>query len=388
MQCSKKKMSVYLPARLVTGYRWYILYYQTNPDTGNRERFRDTCDLNRIKNLRDRKKRAQELISEINSKLHYGYPFVKIASELMETPICEAIDIACALKCQSDRFDTRKTYKTGRNIFKLFLEQKGMLKLPVSKFSISNAIQFMDYLVSERKVANKTYNNYIILLHSMMADLLKRKYIDVNPFTGIAKKKATQKLRISIDEKNKAILIHYIRQNDKVLFLGILLLYFTFIRPAEMRRLKIKDIDLKRRMIAMDGEQTKNRRIAIKTIPDAMIDLLTECMDALKDYPGNYLIFGQNLKPHPTKSAGRNTLNNKHKKIMRSLFEKGIIDDITGISFYSWKDTGVQNYLDMQINMYELMRQLGHADLETTQIYAEKRAMINHSIKSNAPSIM
>lgn len=381
-------MSTYLPARLQEGYRWYIIYYQTNPDTGIRARFRETYDLNRIKNLRERKKRANEIVAEINSKLHFGYPYVKLESELAETAMTKAIDIALEVKCQSDRPDTRKTYKTARNTFKLFLKAQNMCQLPIGKLTGAHAIQYMDYLVRERGISNLTYNNYITQMHSLMNELIKREYISTNPFAGIKKKKATQKLRNGIDDINKAIIIQYIKDNDKVLFLAILLLYYTFIRPAEMRRLRIKDINLKRRMISMDGAQTKNRRIAIKTIPDTMLEYLTECMDSLKDYPGNYLIFGKGMKPHESIPSGSNTMNDRHKRLIRKLFAAGVVDDISGLSIYSWKDTGVQNYLEVQVNMYELMRQLGHADLETTQIYAEKRSLINPSIKMNAPDIM
>ena len=52
----------FISARLVRGYRWYIIFYQEDPHTGKLERFRPTFDLNRIPSLRERLRKAKSHI--------------------------------------------------------------------------------------------------------------------------------------------------------------------------------------------------------------------------------------------------------------------------------------------------------------------------------------
>ena len=54
--------------------KWYIEFYQTNPLTGKMDRFRQTPQLNRIKDLRLRAKYAHEIEAEINLRLPLALP--------------------------------------------------------------------------------------------------------------------------------------------------------------------------------------------------------------------------------------------------------------------------------------------------------------------------
>lgn len=66
----------YLAARLaIKKDRWEIVFYQTDPTDGKRKRHRETGDLNRIKDLRERKKQACALVTKINAMLPEGYPY-------------------------------------------------------------------------------------------------------------------------------------------------------------------------------------------------------------------------------------------------------------------------------------------------------------------------
>ena len=72
----------YLPARLVRGLsRWYILYYQVNPATNQRERFRETYDLNRIVDINERLMRAEKIIEQLNARLPLGFPFESVDAQ-------------------------------------------------------------------------------------------------------------------------------------------------------------------------------------------------------------------------------------------------------------------------------------------------------------------
>lgn len=82
----------YLPARLVKGKdRWYILFYQTDPKTGDWKRFRPTYNLNRILNIKERTRLGNRIVKEVNKLLPEGWPLVD-QSDPMNTNILAAYD--------------------------------------------------------------------------------------------------------------------------------------------------------------------------------------------------------------------------------------------------------------------------------------------------------
>lgn len=381
-------MSTYIPARLVVGSRWYIIYYQVNPDTGERERFRETYDLNRIKNKKDRKVRALQIIDEINTKLVYGYPYLKMESERKETPLYKAIELARDIKCQSDRKRTRDMYRSMCNLFLAWAKVDGLLEMPIGKFNSEHALNFMDHVIMDRKVGARTYNNNLLQMKALINELIARNYIDKNPFQFIKKKKETDKIRRAFSNMEKQAIAEHLYKNDRVLFFCVILQYYCFIRPAEMRRLQFQDIKLSKGVVTLPGIITKNHKNGMVTIPDVMMPLLADCLSAFSNTPVHYLIFGEGVKPHPNKECGHNTLNWRHTKVMEFLFKTGKIGEYTGLSLYSWKDTGVQDVMDQQVNLWELMMQLRHSNLETTQKYADKHMKVNHQIKLKAKSLI
>ena len=53
---------------------------------------------------------------------------------------------------------------------------------------------------------------------------------------------------------------NYLKGNDKGLLLAVSLCYYCGLRPSEIRRLKVGDIDLKKGVIILDGTETKNKK--------------------------------------------------------------------------------------------------------------------------------
>ena len=312
----------YLPADLrITKQGWYILFYQTNPVTGKRQRFRNTFDLNRIKDKKLRKLRAAQIIQEINTLLPFGYPFKASFNKEKHMPLLEAFDMAHTVKCQTDRKRTAQMYDSIKRIFTEFVGQKGLVHYSISEFSGKEAMQFMDWLVLERKIGPRTYNNYLIRLKSIFNALIEREHIYENPFSKIKKKPQPEKKRRTFTNEEKQIVATYIRENDPWLYLGLLLQYYCYIRPIELRRLRFKHFNLKQGTIHMPSDITKNKKQRNVTIPAIIMDYFQE--EAFTKWPLDYLIFGVGMLPHPDKSCSHNTMNYRHKQILEKLERVG-----------------------------------------------------------------
>lgn len=371
----------FLPARLVKAKQaWYIVFYQTHPHTGIRIRHRKKLGINLIKDKRHRELYARQLIQEINLKLPLGYPYEmeqKLTVHLL--PVGQALEKALRIKNMSEREKTRSTYKSVVGVFQDYLRTHQLQELPISHFDGLHALRFMDYLLEQRGLANRTYNNYKVFMSSLFNELVKRKYLVENPFKAIRKRAVHGKERRAFSAAEKTLIGHRIYENDKWLFLAVVLQYYCFIRPSsELRRLRRWHFDLVQGIISMPGSITKNGKEGIVTIPDLILPFVRE---QLQRIPGNHLIFGKGVRPHPSIACGRNTLHYRHKQILQELHRKGLLKDIQGLTFYSWKDTGALELFRQKVNILEIMRQLRHTDLSTTQRYCNSLYIVNKEIK-------
>lgn len=370
----------FMPARLVKGRRWYIEFYQTHPVTKSRDRVREYCQMNRIKDLSERQNFAIRYINELNTKLlPYGYPFVEVAQLPANISVEDAVSLALRIKSRSDRSKTGGTYGTVVKYFLSYVRKIGREHSQLKEFSFRDAMMFMDHIIIDKKISARTYNNYRMFLTALWNELIERAYITDNPWSKIKKQKATDKNRLMLSNRDAQIILDEAHSSHRMIFLSILLLYYCFIRPEEQRRMRVHMIDLVNGSIYLPGDITKNKKSEMITIPKAIIPYLEDI--GLRKWHRNDYIFGSNLKAHPTRQCGANALNLHHKKILDRLSQQKKLHSINGISIYSWKDTGAMALIRAGIDAYEVMRQMRHSDLSTTQKYLKSLSNINTNIR-------
>ncbi|NOX64612.1 MAG: tyrosine-type recombinase/integrase [Chlorobi bacterium] len=370
----------YTPARLVKGVAyWYIVWYERDLDQKIVHRLRKSFNLASVQNKRDREKHASQHIERINKKLAAGH-FEKLKIYRSENvyevfSLSEAFKSAIDVKMLSDRQKTREVYLSRKRVFLNYIESKKVENMPVREFSNNHALRYLDHLVQHRNIGPQTYNNYIVSMRALFYEMARRGMIDKdkNPFVGIQKRKVGKKIRRAFTHDEVAIITKHVFKTDRFLALQIVLLYHCFIRPIEARRLRIRDIDINNGIIKMPGSITKNWDDAILTLPDIIMPWLRGL--GLEKYPGPYLIFGTGGEPHPTKSISHNTMNKRHKKVLTTLQRSGLLNNIEGLSLYSWKDTGNQHLARSNVNIMSVRDQNRHKSLETTNIYMQKNKL-------------
>lgn len=367
-------------ARLVEGDdRWYILFYQTDPNNLHlgRQRFRPTYDLNTIIDIKERRKLALEIVADINLKLKAGWPFDKKKG----LTLIGAIEMARKIKIEATkRAKTEEHYDSMSRVFVQYLHEHRLEKAFLEDFHRADAVQFLDRSRVSRKLGNRTLNNYRDNMRALFNELKERELIAVNPFCDIQKRKNHAKQRRAFSDYERSAVAAHIREKDRMLFLGVLLQFHCFIRPVELRRLRFHHIHLDEGLIRIEGDLTKNWQDAIITIPDEIIPFLRNF--GLDQYNQGWLVFGENVKPHPFKACGKNTMNRRHNAYLKELQERGVLIRIQGLSFYSWKDTGAIQLFKSKVDMLEIMRQLRHESLNTTQDYCNSLYVVNKEIKA------
>jgi len=365
----------YLPARLVRGHRWYIVYYTKNPVNQEWTRERKTFRLNRIKDKRQRAILAASIIDDLNSKLPAGWPWNEIDPHLekKQMKIIDAIQLATKVKCITKRQATKTFYNSHSRSLIRWIEKEKLQHLKIISFNKNHALAYLDHALINRGISNTTYNVYLKAYRAMWSALLDRNYIIGNVWTTVEKRRAEVKKREPFTASELQLIAETAAKKDIMLLLSINLLLYCFLRNSEQRRLKIKDIDLQNGYINITPDTAKMHIHRRPVIPDVMMSIFKKL--ELDKLPGNYFLFGSKFKPHPAKQCGRNEFGRRMKLITKELgFDKEK-------TFYSLKDSGAIELLKEGINIISIMNQLGHTSLNTTQIYLQKFNS-NDSIKS------
>lgn len=386
----KKLLPSYEPARLVKGAdRWYIAFYAPGPN-GKRKKYRPTFNLNRIHNLKDREKRAHRLVQLVNAWLEAGRPaweFDELEAmqigqladmSLARTPVKEALVYIRDLKISGARKDSAKTYRSISRLFLAFMDSRGWGRIEIGSIIRVHAAAYLDHCLVDRKVSNTTYNNNLLILHSMFQALFERGYSDHNAFAGIKYRKYEKKKRRNFTPEEARRVIARIMREDELLFLGLILQYSCFLRPAELLRLRFRNIDLADGSILVESEQAKTHRERLITIPDEFIPYFP--VRWMERFPDHYLIFGQGLAPHPDTPAGKSSMYRRHQKILQRMKKGGELGDVAGLTWYSWKDTGITDALE-DLPILFVQDQAGHSSPKMTLKYRH-RARVNEKIKT------
>ena len=361
-------------ARVVDGYRTYIEYWSQNPITGKLERFRETYGLNRIHDKKERLERAEELKDQINFRLPQGFPFKQETAKdrIDGQKLMDGIDFAYKLKCQTDSLASLRTYKSTHKLFTQWIERKGYQSMLLFEFEFKHAREYMDYWILEKNVSNNTYNGKRVRIMSMFQELVDREFIEVNPFSKIKRKKKTKKIREVFDKREMQLISTYYKKNKPWMYKAMLLQFYCFIRPVELRRLKFHHFDLENGLIRFKGKDTKNNDDGTITIPKAILkDFINK---EFAYHPSNLFVFGSGLSPS-TKQCGEGSMNALHDRVMDKLKVNR-----PEISWYSWKDTGM-TILSEKLTPRELQKQARHSDLSITEVYLHNNGKAIQGVK-------
>jgi integrase len=274
--------------------------------------------------------------------------------------------------------ETGLDYKSYVHNFMDYLRHINKQHILGTEFSRKLALEYSDYLLIEKRHANITRNNNMRAMKSLFYILTDRAYLKENVFSDIKKLREAQKRRKVFSETECSLIVNYVKKSNPALLTAIYACYFCALRRTELLRLKVEDIDLENGYILIDGTDTKNGRNGSIIIPQQFLDYLRDIR--INQYPKHYFVFGQKIAPSATK-CGKNTIPTAHRTMLRLLAEYGLLDDIEGKSFYSWKDTAARDMIRAGITAPDLQKHFRHKDLNTTQRYFESFGVNNNTVR-------
>lgn len=357
---------------------WYVFYQFTDLFTGQTIRKQNRGGINYYKTKDERIRRANAVRKHWRQELENGSnPFIKdnVSKMPYDYTIGEAFEKMLSLKLPSLGKRAKETYTHVNKIFVTWLKTKKLYHVPTMNFN--QASEYMDYLTSEKKYSGRTHNDHLIILKVFINAMIEREWITKNPFKKVKRLETTIGRNLAYSEDEKVLLKDHLYNIDRQMYYFSQIMYYCFIRRSELAKLKVGDFDLVNNTITIPAGVSKNKTQESVVIPVGLDPVLKEMK--LSQYHKNDYVFGSLLmrSPHPYKNHNHiSTRHNKHLEKLGIDKEKGL---------YSWKHSGVcVAYYATGKDIYSVMRQLRHRDLNTTQIYLKSLGLIQNDVFRNA----
>jgi integrase len=267
--------------------RWYVYYSFVNPETGKLERQAPIYDaVNSFDTLRLRNKAIKVLRDAVEVVLENGYnPFetnnTLITTETKSYNIPDATEFVLKLKKNSLKESSYKDFESRIKRFKKWLLNNGFNGRYMTDVNKLVVIQYLNHVQLESSASNR--NNTRSNLSLFFQALEDNHIIDVNFISKIPVLKTKPERHKTYSTEIEYKLFEYLELHNPELLLFIKFVSYNFLRPIEVCRLKIGDIDIQGKRLFV---RAKNKAVKIKIIPEI---LLNELPNLGELNPDNYL---------------------------------------------------------------------------------------------------
>ena len=367
--CSKNseinKLKGWTPPVFHQASECYVSFTAFCPETGKMKLKK--IMLGRIKSKRLQREKARQIMQHLTEKLLDGWnPWIEAVSPTEYTLWDDVVLkyeqwLAKMAKENGYRMETVASYMSYMKVLKDWIADKNVHY--IYQFDRRVVGKFLDYVFVERNNTLQTRNNYLAWIKTFAKYLVQRSYVPKNPTEGfqMVMRSARFKNRDTIDECNLQRLKEYLEKNNRHYLLATYILYYTFLRPREMSLLKIEDINIKKQLILVHGDNAKNHVDAAVTLPKKILLLMVEL--GVFNSPGSYYLFSNDFKPGA---------EYRSEKSFRDYWLHHVRRDLKfpeRYKFYSLKDTGITNMLRQHVDTVSVRDQARHSSIDITNIY-------------------
>jgi|GEM_PF-6946770 len=358
---------------------WFIHFRYTNPETGARKQFRFKKGINYFDTAEERRKAARDLAKELKELLKEGWnPWKneieqpKMLSELMQE--------MWELKQIGLEKDSIRTYVYKYRHWTAWLKATSYGNMGIQQFTTEHAFEYIDHCAREGHTG-AYFNSYRNMAFSLFEMLKKRKKIKDNPFAETTNQPKNDPSAVIFTPAQIRLVRNYTSRKYPELGVFLDYIYYTFMRPLELLRIKIKHIDFEQFRINLPSDIAKNDSQRVIVLPPALrkhIRDLRKNLQAIYDrynkiYPNvkleEYYIFGIYKKgagpqPSPRPYIKRDSITTMFREKVRKPLR--LSKEHTP---YVFKHSGVDAALSKGVSISGAMRQTGHKSLKSFQVY-------------------
>lgn len=378
--------------------KWFVYYSYRDAMTGKMIRFRIYNGFSTCPTAEERIENARKAILQITRKLKRGWNPIEDTKEVIYEDHVKYSKLAESqgrIRQSRKNFNyfaseflkerkpnispaTYTTYKSKLRIFNLWLGIKKWENNDVSFFEATHAHQFIDYLFNTRKCGNNMVRQYLLLMNMFFTWVNKLHTMDWKAFADI---KVTRVPAIPAKYFNDSLLDKLkkvISEDDPQLWLAALFQYYCFIRPKEMRFLKVGHINFQDGSVTVPGDIAKNNKTQTVVVPEVFLLYLKNL--GIDKLPGEYHLITPERVPG-LNPVSKNYLWSRFKHYRMQL---GLPQDY---KFYSFKHTGAVK-ASKYIPVKDLQMQLRHHSLDQVDAYLRQmKAVESESLRNLFPSL-
>lgn len=356
--------------------RWYVYYSFAHPtkkdSKGNPILKRQTPVMlkvnQRYKSKKERLFHLQLIRDALHQMLKDGYsPYVeKVDGKIMAYTAESALDFAFDLKKNLLSETSIRDYRSRLGRFKKYLKDQGLLErniLDIDKKVVNGHLNQIQKTSSARN-----RNNTKVVLGALFSVLEDNEIIPRNFIHNIKKLKTNPKRNKTYALNTVDGLYEFLKVNDPQLLFFIKMVSYNFLRPIEVCRLKVGDINIKEKELQV---KAKNKLVKTKIIPDLILDEMKKLDFSNANH---FLVTPGGVGPwDTTENNKRNYFSKRFKKakIQYNLFLKE-----EGNSFQLGKDHTVYSFRHTFIT--KLYREL-RKNYSTTETYDRLMLITGHS---------
>ncbi len=375
--------------------QWFVYFSFRNPATGKMIRFREYKGFAGL-NIKERYAHADSVIKDLSQKLKNGWNPFEADNKVVYSDTLEYRQTAASygrmretvkdIRYYSSTFldwkmprvrpATFTTYKSKMRYLCEFCEQKKIAGAHPAVFTADHARMFNQYLPG-RGIGSRSINEYNTLMRQFWNYLVDQEVVKENPFEKIKRLKFSGNKPRIYNNVMMSVLKAIMERMDPQLLIAVRLIFNCLIRPGELRKLKIKDIDFVRSQITIPGPVAKTGKQRTVDVPDYVLsDMVAKGYGKAS---AKHYIITTSGKPG-LRGVGRNYLYNHFRRVRN---EAGIGQEYW---LYAFKHTGMVEMKLAGVDWLDIRNQAGHQSLDQTIEYTQELMGVGSAkIRHGAP---
>ena len=278
--------------------------------------------------------------------------------------VLDAFNRALELKTNVTKAKTLEDYTSRIYKFHRWLKKRHKAITHIEHLEKKHVLEFLNEVQLQSSPRNR--NNYKTVFSTIFQVLEDNEIIERNFIKSIKSLKSKPQRHKTYTDKEQERIFSHLEKEDPILLLYIKFISYNFLRPLEVCRLKIKDINFDEKTLKFEA---KNKVLKTKLIPDI---LFNELPDLSKCQPED-LLFTPNKIGGPWKATEINRRTNFGKRFSEIKKELGFNKDYTLYSFRHTFITRLYRAMAKDSSPFEaksrLMLITGHSTMTALEKY-------------------
>ena len=273
--------------------------------------------------------------------------------------------------------------------------QKNYPTLTTGEFTQEIAVEYLEFVnrggnsngkkvvrtrLHAERVSPRTYNNNMKMGRGVFTWAVEHCYLTENPFAKIKKKREGEKTRTIIPAEDRTRIFNYFKENNPAMCIIMQMVFTSLIRPIEITRIQVEDIDFVNHCIHLPGNKTKNGKSRDSRMDTLLEQMLLEHTKHAK--PTDYLFADKSWK------CGKQPMS-QHSFTNTWIDMRDEMKLPKEYQLYSLRDSGINSMLEEGIPALDVMQAAGHSDLSMTTRYGNhKNPNLIKKLNNAAPSMI